>query len=115
MLHRGAKPRVGVTGGGGALHCPSVSHFHSKEKGGDGIIPSFLQIKLISGRGLLKEEILPSAAASPQQAFVIHGCPAVVLLLSKHRTFSLIFHLLAPNDALEALGLEGRWPGERSL
>lgn len=29
--------------------------------------------------------------------------------------FSLIFNLLAPNDALEAPGLEGRWQGERSL
>ena len=38
-----------------------------------------------------------------------------MLLLSKQRTFSLIFNLLAPNDALEAAGLEGRWQGERSL
>lgn len=38
-----------------------------------------------------------------------------MLLLSKQRTFSLIFNLLAPNDALEAPGVEGRWQGERSL
>jgi len=38
-----------------------------------------------------------------------------VLLLSEQRTFSLIFNLLAPNDALEAAGLEGRWQGEPSF
>jgi len=35
-----------------------------------------------------------------------------VLLPSKQRTFSLISNLLAPNDALQAAGLKGRWQGE---
>ncbi|TNN84881.1 hypothetical protein EYF80_004926 [Liparis tanakae] len=43
----------------------------------------------------------------PSYLFGLAGCGPVVLLLSKQRTFSLIFNLLAPNDALEAAGLEG--------
>ncbi|KAK1881080.1 G polyprotein [Dissostichus eleginoides] len=41
-----------------------------------------------------------------------HERNTVVLLPSKQRTFSLISNLLAPNDALQAAGLKGRWQGE---
>ncbi|KAI9541198.1 hypothetical protein NQZ68_032982 [Dissostichus eleginoides] len=48
----------------------------------------------------------------PSYLFGSAGCGSVVLLPSKQRTFSLISNLLAPNDALQAAGLKGRWQGE---
>lgn len=83
------------------------------------LVPSLVQIKFISSTVLLKEEILRSGTSrpvrAPHRAFVIHKCPAVELLPLLRRSLSVISNLLAPNDAPEAAGLEGRCQGERSL
>lgn len=71
MLHGEAKPSwgggVGVREGGDCI--VSLRHTATGEKeeggGGDTVIPSFLQIKLISSRALLKEEVLQSGTSHP--------------------------------------------------
>ncbi len=58
MLHDEAKPSLGWQEG--IALSPYVT-LPQEKKGGDSIIPSFLQIKLISSRALLKGEILLNA------------------------------------------------------
>ena len=55
--------RGGGGGGGGRLHCVLTSHCHWREKGETLLSPVFLQIKLISSRALLKEELLRSGTS----------------------------------------------------
>lgn len=60
MLHDEAKPSLGWQEG--IALSPYVT-LPKEKKGGDGIIPSFPQIKLISSRALLKEEVLRSGSS----------------------------------------------------
>lgn len=103
-------------GGRRGLHCLSTSHRHRRKRGRHHY-PQFStdQIKLAAdlswkkrlsrvGKSVLLITLCYSRVPSCCTAAVkAEGLPA------------LIFNLLAPNDALEAPGLEGRWQGERSL
>lgn len=106
-------------GGRRGLHCLPTSHCHRRKRGRHHY-PQFStdQIKLAADHSWKKR--FSKVGRLTQSVLLITLCysrvPSCCTAAVKAEGLpSLIFNLLAPNDALEAPGLEGRWQGERSL